>query len=639
MVVAAAMIAALFPVSAAWAAPAIQLLNPSNYTANPELSTKADIDGAYHFVAWVPQVPPSPIVEFEIQPAAGNTTTIEASRVGTTDTFEAFHPLTGLTDGTYTVRAILYSGATQFGEDDEQTVTIRNGTLGQSETAEITHPANGGSLGFYSPKDGLPRAIVDVRTSADARQARVLYTTSAPGSEPVWVQCGSGAVNTGLATVRCTLAEKTPASQVTAIAALANQTPPPGPAQPAADDAGDAHRVTTYTAVPTQVSITPEAEKVAVGVCKELTVRVLDQQSRPLHAVNVDVHAVGPTDQLQFASGGNDDDFQPPNGGPHSRENTRLCNDLASENQQGDTNRVNAPDEKHIESVLTGSNAGTDNQGTFTFALYSAVIGGTQVTAWADPNDDDLQAANEASGGARLGWGQDPPPPVRQLFLEPANSSGTVGSCQRITVLAKEGGNALTFGNIDVHASGPDSGVAFCNPSGGSITRQPDTGEHVAGAHSDGTKHIEGELNSGGQFVFGVMSPSAGETDITAWLDETDDDTLSGEPAVSGKATFGVSGDRSISLNASRRRVPQGGRVRLGGAISGSDACEANQTVKLKAKTPGGRFRTIGSRTTTSTGEYAFSVRVRRTKDYRAVAPRDGVCQTAKSGTVRVRAT
>jgi hypothetical protein len=639
LVVLAAMIASLFPTSSAWAAPAIQLLNPSNYTATPELSSKVDVDGAFHFVAWVPNVPPSPIVEFEIQPTAGNTTTIEASRVGTTDTFEAFHPLTGLADGTYTVRAILFSGTTQFGEDDEETVAIRNGMLGQSETAEITHPANGGQLGFFTPKDALPRAIVDVRTSADAEQVRVLYTISPPGSEPVWTQCGTASVNAGLATVRCTLADKTAPSAVSAIAALANQTPPPGPPQPAADDAGDAHRVTTYAAVPSRVTITPEAEKVEVAKCKELTVQVFDQQSRPLQLVNVDVHAVGPTDQLQFATGGNEDDFQAPNAGPHSKENTRLCNDLAGENQQGDTNRVNAPDEKHIETVLTGSNAGTDNQGSFTFALYSGVVGGTAITAWADANDDDVQSASEASGGARLGFGQDPPPPVRQLFLDPANSSGPVGSCQGITVVAKEGGNTLPFGNIDVHILGPDSSVTFCTPSGGSPTRTPDSGEHVSGVHSDGTKHIEGEVNSAGQFVFGVVSPSAGETTITAWLDETDDDTLSAEPSVNGTASFGVSGDRSISLDASRRRVPQGRRVRLFGAISGSEACEGGQTVKLKSRAPGGRFRTIGSRTTSGSGEYAFRVRVRRTKDYRAVAPRNGVCELAKSSTVRVRAT
>lgn len=168
--------------------------------------------------------------------------------------------------------------------------------------------------------------------------------------------------------------------------------------------------------------------------------------------------------------------------------------------------------------------------------------------------------------------------------------------------------------------------------------RDPDAGEHVTGVHSDGTKHGEGELNSSGQFVFGVTSASQGETLVTGWLDEVDDDTLSNEPSTGTRATFGVSGERSISLDAGRRAVPRGRKVRLFGAVSGAEACEAGQTVRLKARRPGGRFRTIGTRTTDGGGEYAFRVRVRKTKDYRAVAPRDGICEVAKSGTVRVRA-
>ncbi len=429
-----ALFASLVPVTAAWAAPAIQLLNPSDYNASPEVSTKADIDTAYHFVAWVPSVPPDAIVEFEVQPPAGNSVTIESTRVGS-DTFEAFHPLTGLADGQYTVRAILFSEGTQFGEDDEQIVTLRNGTLGQSETAEIVFPQNAGQLGFFTPKEGLPRALVDVRTSEGARQVRVLYTTSQPGSDPEWVQCGTGNVSGGSASVRCTLADKTAFTAVTAIAAIANQTPPPTAANPAADDAGDAHRVTTYASQPARVVIDPEAIQAEVSKCTNAFVaRVLDQLNRPVIGTNVDVHAVGPNDQLQFATIANTtSDFQAPNSGPHSTENTRKCSDLAPAGTQGETNRVNQPDEKHIESRA----AGTNNAGAFLFALYSDTIGGTTITAWADTDDDDVQSSAEASGGARLGFGQAPPAPLRQVFLEPGNSSASVGDCQRLVLTVK----------------------------------------------------------------------------------------------------------------------------------------------------------------------------------------------------------
>ena len=636
-----ALIGALLPMGSAMAAPAIEIISPSGYSTNMELSSKADVDGAYHFVAWVPQVPPSPFVEFELQPAAGNGVTIEATRVGTTDTFEAFHNLAGLTDGAYTLKAILFSGQDQFGEGDSRTVTINNSNVPpppQSESVEMLWPTNGGQLGFFNPPTGRPNTIIDVKGSTEAQQARLLYTTSRPGTEPEWVQCGAAEFDatTDFGSGRCTLAADTPSSQVTAVAAVANMTPPPAPPGAPADDSGDAHRVFPYTSAPQRVVVDPESQKLEVGKCSP-TIRAIafDQFSRPLANPNFDVHAVGPSDQLQFAVlPGSNDTFGPPEKGPHSLENTARCSETAAEIKQGETNRVGQSDEKHIESK-----ADFRDDTVFRFLLKSDTIGGTNVIVFVDSDDDDVQDPTEATGAARIGWGQDPPPPLKQIFLDPQNPSATVGSCVRLVLSVREDGRAVAAGNVDVHLSGADTTPTFCSPSGGSAVRDPDSGEHVSGVHSDGTRHGEGELNSSGEFVFGVTSSSQGEVTVTGWLDEVDDDTLSGEPTTGTKVGFGVSGDRSISLDASRRRVTRGGRVRLFGVISGSEACEGGQTVKLKSRSPGGRFRTIGSKTTSSAGEYAFSVRVRQTKDYKAIAPRNGVCQTAKSGVVRVRAT
>jgi hypothetical protein len=173
--------------------PSIEILNPSGYSTNMELSSKTDVDGAYHFVAWVPEVPPSPFVEFELQPAAGISITIEATRVGT-DTFEAFHNLSGLSDGAYTLRAILFSGQEQFGAGDSRTVTINNANVPpppQSETVEILHPTNGGQIGFFNPPSGRPNTMIDVKGSTEAQQARLLYSVSRPGTEPAWTECGA----------------------------------------------------------------------------------------------------------------------------------------------------------------------------------------------------------------------------------------------------------------------------------------------------------------------------------------------------------------------------------------------------------------------------------------------------------------
>ena len=641
---AVALMVGLLPIPSAKAAPAIQLLNPSGYSgASPEMSTKNDVDGAYHFVAWVPTMPPNAIVEFEVQTAAGNSLrTIDSQRVGI-DTFEAFDNLSNLLDGTYQIAALLYSNGEQVSEGiDRQTVTLRN-SVGQVESAELLHPTNGGALGFFTPKSGRPRAMVDVRTSEGAQQARVLLTTSRPGAEPQWTQCGSAAADdTGFARVRCTLPEGMNAAAVTAVAAAANQTPPPGPAQQAADDSGDAHRVTVYDAIPTTVNVDPEAVQATVSECKKFSVTVLDQLSRPLSAVNVDIHAVGPSDQLQFGSSADVDamDFQAPNDGPHSSEAARQCTRIAPERRQGDTNRIGANDEKHIESLITGvTNPGTSNNGVFTFNLYSDVIGGTQVVAFADVNDDDLQQPSEASGGARVGWGQEPPAAAKQVFLDPSSGSATVGSCQRFVFTVKEGGSPASGQNADVHISSTETTPTFCSPSDATGTRTPDQGEHVTGVHGDGSRHIEGELDVQGRMIFGVTAPSEGRVVVQAWVDESDDDTFtSGEPTAGGAVTFGVSGDRQISLQSSRSAVPKGRRARLYGAIDGAPSCEGGQTVKLRSRVPGSRFRTIGQTTTTSSGEYAFRVRVTKTKDYKTLAPRAGVCDKATSRAVRVRA-
>lgn len=639
VLVALALVGSLVPLTAdAQAAPAIQLLNPSAYNNAVEVSAK---EQPYHFVAWVSSLPANAIVEFEIQTAARNSLrTINATQVGP-DTFEGFDNLAGLADGTYNVVALLYSNGVQVDDGaDSQVVTVRNSSLAQSETAEIVHPSNGGQLGFFTPPGLTPRAIVDVRTSAGARQVRVLITTSARGTEPTWQQCGAATQSGQAANVRCTLPEGVTPNQVTAVAAVANQAPTASTANAAADDSGDAHRVAIYTAAPSRVVIEPEAVQAKVGECTYLTARVLDQLGRPVSAANVDVHAFGPTDQLQFGSGGTATDFQPSDKGPHSTENARLCDDFASERRQGETNRIGQNDEKHIESRSTGvTNPGTNNQGSFTFALFSDTAGGTNAIAWADANDDDVQNPTEASGGARIGWGQDPPPPTRQIFLTPTNPSTSVGACQPLTVTVKEGGNALAGANVDIHLSGMESSPSFCTTSGGTIPRDPDSGEHIAGAHSDGTRHGESEASSNGQLTFGVSAASQGEVVVTVWLDEADDDVLtSSEPATGTRVSFGVSGDRSVSLQAAKRAVPKGRKVRLFGQISAATACAADQTVKLKARVPRGRFKTIKSGVTNASGEYGFRVRVRKTKDYRTVAPRDGVCENARSNTVRVRA-
>jgi hypothetical protein len=306
--IAVALVTALLPAGPARAASAIRFLNPSKLTdtSTLRLSDKADNDTAYHLVAWVQQVPPSPLVEFELQATGENAQTITATRVGSSDTWEAFFDIPSSdSDGPYDLRARLYSGSSEV-DNTEAKVTVTNATTPAptaAETIEITYPGDGGTFGFFTPKGKLANGVVAVKASSGTRQARIFYTQSDPGNDPTWKLCGVGSVNqtSFVARVRCELKEGDAPSSVSALAAVANRTPSQTEPSAGLDDTTDAHRIVPYVQQPTSISVAPQAQSVNPDKCTPLIVAtVLDQAGQPISQANVDVHAVGPSDQLRF---------------------------------------------------------------------------------------------------------------------------------------------------------------------------------------------------------------------------------------------------------------------------------------------------------------------------------------------------
>lgn len=639
------LIAALLPVTAAHSAPAIRFLNPSDYSGPPpfELSNKADQDGAIHIVAWVKEVPASPLVEFEVESTTVRAT-IDGIRAGT-DAWEAhWIPPDSFTDGPYTLRAILYNGVPGSASEvtsAEVPVVLNTDPVPPppaSETVEMGFPDNGGPLGFFTPKGKLPTTVIDFTTSELTAQVRALYTLSDPGNDPEWVGCGFAAVPTSRAgRVRCTLKSGATPADVSGVAVVANMTAPETEGNAALDETGDAHRVVPYISVPSTIDIAPETQQVDnLEECFDrITATMYDQRERPIAGANIDVHAVGPSDQLVFGSIGNNrtSGFQAPDASHPSSEAAIRCSDGERVGRQGDHNVPLDDDIKHIESTT-----GTDTGGNFFFALKSDGTGTTAITAWADVNDDDVPGSSEASGGGRIGWGVPPPPPVTELALSPDQTSGATGSCVRFEAVARRGGSSLSGANVDVHVTGPDSGVAFCDLSDGSARRDPSGGGHLNGAHEDGTKHTEGETDAAGRFVFGVTSPSEGQTTVTVWLDTTEDDVPNGELERTSTLTWNPPGDRSITLESNRSEVDKGRRVRLFGQIQGTSSCAASQSVQLQAKPlRGGSFATIKTLTSDAEGDYATRVRMRQARRFRTVVDAADPCEAATSRTVTVR--
>jgi hypothetical protein len=650
------MVLSILPFSSAQAAdPKIRFLNPSGYSPTLVVSDKPDKDASVHLVAWVQDVPANPLVEFEIQPPVGTAITVDASRVGP-DTWEAFASVSSLTDGTYTLRATLYANFTGPGTGTEADSTSQEVQLTRNdpvpppaaETVEMSYPPNGAPLGFSNITGKRSAALIDVIVSEGTDQVRALYSVSPPGTAPTWVACGFKRIETGLsATVRCTLEATAGIQQVSAVAVVANNTPPPSEPTPVADGTGDAHRVSPYVQSPTSVSITPETVRVEPGSCLLLSARAGDQFLRPIAAANLDIHAVGPDDHVRFGTIQRTTSptaerlttaYQAPDKGHVSfRDGIDCGRESEPVGKQGDHNipGPGADDPQHIESTT-----GTDDEGKFYFALHSDSQGGTNVTAYVDVDDDDVLDASEGTGGARIGWGQDAPSPTTELFFDPKTSAGTSGDCQKVTLAVKRGGNALAGVNVDVHASGPDSTVTFCTPTEASVTRDPDQ-NHTGNMDNETTKHAEGETNSAGQLIFGVASGSSGTTELLAWIDDLDDDVqTSGEQSASGSVQWDISGRRSLSIATSKGSVRKGRSVQISGTIDGASACEASQVVRLKARrTSGGSFRTVSSTLTDASGKYVFRVVVKVSKKYKTVAPAADVCEKAISRTITIRAT
>lgn len=436
LVVAVALVIPLAGIAFSQGTPEIQWLNPSGHSTIAS-SKAADGDTTYRLAAWVRNVPTNPIVEFEISdPPFSQTYT--ATRVDSTDTWEYQWSIPdSMIDGEYEFRAILYSGTTSEVNRDEETFTVLNDdtpAVGeQADRVEIVLPANGSSPGFYTPPQQTTAAntLITVKKSSGAVYTRVFYTTTPAGQEPQWSSCGSGSGTT----IRCTLAGGVNPSTVTALGAVANTTPS-SPAGPVADldESGDAVRIVNpYTQVPDDLTVTQSVNNTEVDNCTgAITVTVIDQNDKPIAGANVDVKAAGPQDQLRFntstTGSGSSSGTQAPDRGGHSNETAYACSAGDFGGTQGEHNRAGLPDIKHIES----SSAGTDNTGTWTFRLYSPDAGTTQVTVFADRDNDDVYCSSEPNESFAFAWrttgGEPVAVPATQPIPPEASSCGVTFS-------------------------------------------------------------------------------------------------------------------------------------------------------------------------------------------------------------------
>ena len=389
----------------------IDFLTPFLY-AEPRIPELSDEEGRpVHLVAWVSPAPASPAVEFELHPLGSSDgtggTVIAAKSVGS-DTWEAeFAIPPTFEEGDYQLTARAFSGSEEVA-NSVMSVRIDHAiSPPEQEIVDIIRPENVGPLGFYLPPGKPANTAIWVQASSGTEQVRVFYTTSLAGTPPVWIACGAAAPNpdSQIANARCTLQENASPLEVTAIAAVANNTPITAAPTNGADDASDASRVLPYMQVPTKVAFEQDGYTVKEDGCRDFTLFVSDQNGDPIAAANIDLHAQGPSDELKFATNDfvqgstTNNPYQQPDKGHQISEPAYGCGDAtdAAENE-ADHNLSEGSDVKHIEST-----DGTDDDGSFTFTLFSPTQGESIVTAWVEGDDDDSRGISEVTGFARIG--------------------------------------------------------------------------------------------------------------------------------------------------------------------------------------------------------------------------------------------
>ncbi|HEX2296090.1 MAG TPA: hypothetical protein VHN37_12380, partial [Actinomycetota bacterium] len=448
-----------------------------------------------------------------------------------------------------------------------------------AETVELTWPSQNGPLGFYkgAAAGSLWRTVVDgtasVFTPVDrvnnpnehgsngTNRVELFYSKTRPGLEPEFVFCGSTSLSgedaAGFQTwqTECELAATDRPSQLTAFAAVAMEDHDDSGEQPIySQEAADVHVLQPYMQRVEDMTIDLRTSTAAdqarrrhavLGASSNLSciayeIAVTDPLERPVQGANVDVHLRGPGDQVQFGTDtetANDTSAkQPPQKG-HSSEGGRNCDNNNNTAQQGDHNVPGGDDTKHIESVDgTGLDSGQGaGFGEWQFQTWSSAAGDTAMTAWIDDEavttdsqkrdaDDDLPEVAEKTDVNFVQWFTAAP----ALTIDPVGATAAAGECQRFIVRVRGGSRPVRGANVDVHATGPNNDLDFCDPGDGSVVAAPEGGtghnaederEVAHAGEPPVAQHTEGQTNDAGNLVVGITSPVAGDTALTAWYD------------------------------------------------------------------------------------------------------------------------
>lgn len=457
-------------------------------------------DGLYHFVlrAADPSADGHTIASVQIQIEDGDADAAfenigAATQVGATNIWElkwdqsAHTPAADVNADAGQVQAFVTDSGGETATIGPFAVVFNNST---DETVEITQPTNGGNLGFFN-RDGDPALEAQISGTAsdgniDAAGEVELFYTKAPlgTANPAWIDCDPGGITVAVTpdpalgpfstwTGECELQGGDTPDLVTAVAARADD----ADAGEAGNESGDAHGVSGFTQVVSTADISPTTDTGSTGFCNTFTLKVRDQQGGDIVGANVDVHAQGPDDQIQFAMNNDEgavanppdtvSDFHktPSAATTHTFGNSAACDEL----DQNDFNREDDADAVadnlsfddvntaspagdpaadlqfhegiHVDPGGTGTNdirhiEGTTDFDGFQFSIDSPVNGTTNLTGWADTvTENDVINGAEPQATATKTWGA---PVAQNLDATPEDDINTVPNNHPIDVVVTD---------------------------------------------------------------------------------------------------------------------------------------------------------------------------------------------------------
>lgn len=167
-----------------------------------------------------------------------------------------------------------------------------------------------------------------------------------------------------------------------------------------------------------RLSIEPSGTTGPTTTCIPYLVKVRSGEF-PVPGANVDLHATGPSDELDFCDVSGGTPLTAPNSGPTAAPGPHV----AEEHDESAHADATKPDIQHAEGK-------SDGTGTMLVGLTSPVEGDTSVIAWMDgepANDNDIQDGSEASSTGTITWAEGL---TRISFLNPSQfgGNGTTGT-------------------------------------------------------------------------------------------------------------------------------------------------------------------------------------------------------------------